>query len=49
MSSGSETIGLAGTGVISNSSSSGVLRVLGGTTGEQYVKDSPETIFNFLS
>ena len=49
VSSGSETIGLAGTGVISNSSSSGVLRVLGGTTGEQYVKDSPETIFNFLS
>ncbi|MFO0763407.1 MAG: hypothetical protein U0518_00855 [Candidatus Gracilibacteria bacterium] len=49
VSSGSETIGLAGTGEIAGPSSSGALRILNGTIGEQYVKDSPDTISNFLS
>ena len=51
VSSGSETIGLAGTGEITGSSSSGTLRTLGsdGIGWEQYVKDSPDTISNFLS
>jgi hypothetical protein len=51
VSSGSETIGLAGTGEITGSSSSGTLRTLGsdGIGWEQYVKDSPDTIFYFLS
>ena len=49
VSSGSDTIGLAGTGGITGSFSSGALRTLNGTSWEQYVKDSPETISNFLS
>lgn len=49
VSSGSETIGLAGTGEIIGSSSSGALRILNGTIWEQYVKDNPDTISNFLS
>ena len=49
VSSGSETIGLAGTGEIAGSSSSGALRILNGTIWEQYVKDNPDTISNFLS
>ncbi len=49
VSSGSETIGLAGTGEIVGSSSSGALRILNGTIWEQYVKDNPDTISNFLS
>lgn len=50
VSSGADTVGLAGTGNIINSSSTGTLRSLGGINWEQYVLDSAgKTIESFLT